>query len=165
MHKDPPNHCSSDGTSIVREVRLTDEQTSFAQELMADTDCTVDHCQELAENASMEDMLNGYERFFHDMIDGEHGSTAAYWATYVHIINRVYRELQLAVRTNDVDGDIRVLPRVVEVFFALHRPNCARWGSLFLSKLRHIWMPAPVKYLMRVLSPSDAPTNLSQMCH
>ena len=117
---------------------MTDEQTSFAQELMADTDSTVENCQELAENASMEDMLNGYERFFHDMIDGEHGSTAAYWATYVYLVNRVYRELQRAVRTNDVDGYIRVLPRVVEECFALNRPNYARWGSLFLSKLRHM---------------------------
>ena len=105
---------------------MTDEQTSFAQELMADTDSTVENCQELAENASMEDMLNGYERFFHDMIDGEHGSTAAYWATYVYLVNRVYRELQRAVRTNDVDGYIRVLPRVVEECFALNRPNYAR---------------------------------------
>ena len=117
---------------------MTDEQTSFVQELMDDTDSTVEHCQELAENASMEDILNGYERFFHDMIDGEYGSTAAYWATYVYLVNRVYRELQRAVRTNDVDAYIRVLPRVVEVCFALNRPNYARWGSLFLSKLRQM---------------------------
>ena len=89
MHQDPPNHCSSDGTNVVREVRLTDEQTSFSQELMADTDSTVEHCQGLAENASMEDMLNGYERFFHDVIDGEHGSTAAYWATYMCTLSTV----------------------------------------------------------------------------
>ena len=128
---------------------------------MADTDSTVEHCQELAENASMEDMLNGYEGFFHDMIDGEHGSTAAYWATYVYLVNRVYRELQRAVRTNDVDGYIRtgILPRVVEVCFSLNRPNYARWGSLFLSKLRH--MDASAREILDAGAFSITRTNTS----
>ncbi|KAI0232122.1 hypothetical protein LSAT2_017542, partial [Lamellibrachia satsuma] len=41
--------------------------------------------------------MTGYDSFFHDVIDGQYGITAAYWATYVYLINRVNRELQRAV--------------------------------------------------------------------
>lgn len=50
----------------------------------------------------------------------------------------MYRELQRAVRTNDVDRHICVLPSIIEIFFALNCPNYARWGSLFLHKLQNI---------------------------
>ena len=82
--------------------------------------------------------MKQYESFFHDVIDGKYGSTAAYWAIYVYLINRVYRELKRAVRTNDVEGYIRILPNIIEVCFALNRPNYSRWGSLFLHKLQQM---------------------------
>ena len=74
--------------------------------------------------------------FFHRVIKGEFGNTASYWAIYVYFINRLYRELQRAVKTNDVELYISVLHNVIETFFALNRPNYARWGSLFLHKLK-----------------------------
>lgn len=40
-----------------------------------------------------------------------------------------------AVRTNDVDSYINTLPIIVDIFFGLNRPNCARWGVLFLNQL------------------------------
>ena len=79
---------------------------------------------------------NAYEEFFHRVIKGEFGNTASYWAIYVYFINRLYRELQRAVKTNDVELYISVLHNVIETFFALNRPNYARWGSLFLHKLK-----------------------------
>lgn len=36
---------------------------------------------------------------------------------------------------NDVDGYISVFLFVLDVFFALHRPNYARWGTLFIQRL------------------------------
>lgn len=36
---------------------------------------------------------------------------------------------------NDVKGYVDVLPAVLDVFFALNRPNYARWGCLYLQKL------------------------------
>ena len=50
----------------------------------------------------------------------------------------MYRNLQRAVRTNNVRGYIEILPCVIEVFFTLNRPNYARWGSLYLQKLQSI---------------------------
>ena len=47
-------------------------------------------------------------------------------------------ELQHSIRTNDVDLYISVLPILFDIFFALNWPNYARWGSLFLHKLRSL---------------------------
>lgn len=79
--------------------------------------------------------MQGYEAYFQRLIEGSQGKLAQFWAIYVYIVNRVYRLLQRAVRTNDLDLFLRVLPCTIELFFALNRPNYARWGSLFLDKL------------------------------
>ena len=103
---------------------------------MDDSDSTVGHCQTVIENALFKDIMNKCETFFHSVMDGQYyGSTAAYWAIYVYFINRLYRELQRAVRINSVDGYIQALPSIIEAFLALNRPNYARGGSLFLHKL------------------------------
>ena len=60
---------------------------------MSDCDSSVEHCQVVSEDAAFEDLIKGYESFFHDVIDGQYGRLAAYWVTYVYLINRVYREL------------------------------------------------------------------------
>ena len=68
-------------------------------------------------------------------MDGSHGQTAQFWAIYVFLINRVHREVQRCVKMNDVDGYISAFPAMLDVFFALNRPNYARRGTLFLEKL------------------------------
>ncbi|KAK4309970.1 hypothetical protein Pmani_018437 [Petrolisthes manimaculis] len=80
--------------------------------------------------------LQKYEEFFHSVMDGSHGQTAQFWAIYIFLINRVHREVQRCVKMNDVDGYINVFPAMLNVFFALNRPNYARWGTLFLQQLR-----------------------------
>ncbi len=40
-----------------------------------------------------------------------------------------------ALRTNDVDGYISILPAMIDIFFGLNRPNYARWAVLFLDQL------------------------------
>lgn len=71
--------------------------------------------------------LQKYEDFFQTVLDGAHGSTAGFWAIYIFLINRLHRELQRCVKTNDVSGYIDVFPMMLAVFFALNRPNYARW--------------------------------------
>ncbi|ESO88713.1 hypothetical protein LOTGIDRAFT_165497 [Lottia gigantea] len=80
--------------------------------------------------------LEKYEEFFQMIIDGSQGPTAQFWATYIFLINRLHRELQRCVKTNDVNGYINVFPMILGVFFSLNRLNYARWGTLFLQKLK-----------------------------
>lgn len=117
---------------------LTDEEETLVQEICSYSSTTAEYCQTVTETTLLKNILDRYENFLHDNIEGKYGSTAAYWACYVYLINRVHRTLQRAVRTNDVDLYIRVLVCVNEVFFALNRPNYARWSSLFLCKLREL---------------------------
>jgi len=76
-----------------------------------------------------------YESFFVQVMQGELGPTAQYWCTYVFMINRLHRDLMRAVRTNNIEQYITILPAVIDIFFCLNRPNYARWGVLFLEKL------------------------------
>ena len=86
-----------------------------------------------ADNAEIfKKILDKYDEFFFGVIDGELGNTAAFWAIYVYLINRVYRNLDAAVRTNNVNSYIQILSHVVNIFFALNRPNYARWGCFFM---------------------------------
>ena len=94
-----------------------------------------EHIEQLVEDVRVINVMDRYETYLHSVMKGEYGNTAAYWATYVYFINRVYCELLCTVRTNDIEGYINVLPSVINICFSLNRPNYARWGSLFLNKL------------------------------
>lgn len=80
--------------------------------------------------------LQKYEDFFERILSGDIGSTTQFWGIYIYLINRLHRELQRCIKTNNVGGYIKVFPSVLDVFFGLHRPNYARWGTLFLQKLQ-----------------------------
>jgi hypothetical protein len=122
-------------SNFLRSIR---DEESLATELMSSNNITVEYCQDIVGNASFVNLMKRYEIFFHDVLDGKHGSTAAYWAIYVYLIHRVYRELKRAVHSNDVDGYILILSSIIEVRFALNHPNYSRWGSLFLHELQQM---------------------------
>ena len=88
-----------------------------------------------AQSEQVQVAMQCYEAYFQGLIKGSECKLAQFWAIYVYIVNRIHRLLQRAVRTNDLDLFLRVLPCTIELFFALNRPNYARWGSLFLDKL------------------------------
>lgn len=79
--------------------------------------------------------LQKYKDFFQPVLEGGLGSTARFWAIYIFMINRLHREIQKCVKTNDVNGYIEIFPTLLAVYFALNRPNYARWGTLFLQTL------------------------------
>ena len=83
---------------------------SLSMEKMSNYNIDVEHCQDVVVNVSSMDLMKKYENFF---CDGKYGGTAAYWAIYVNFINRVNRQLQRAVHTNDVDGYIHVLSSII----------------------------------------------------
>ena len=94
--------------------------------------------EELAGSEGFRKLSDDYEEFFHQTIRGKLGETASFWAVYVYLVNRLYREFQRSVRTNDVELYKQVLQSMIEVFFSLNRPNYARWGSYFLERLKHL---------------------------
>lgn len=63
------------------------------------------------------------------------GGSGAYWKKYTYIMNRVNRALHYSVTTNNVDSYVETTQSILDAFFSLTKPNCPRWGSLFLYKL------------------------------
>ena len=86
-------------------------------------------------NPAFDEYLKQYELYFNSVMGGALGPTAQYWAIYIFMVNRIHRELMRALRTNDVNSYISILPAVIDIFFGLNRPNYARWAVLFLQKL------------------------------
>ena len=71
-------------------LKLMEDEEPLATEMMSSNNITVEYCKNVVKNASFVDLMKRYENFFHDVICGKYGSTAAYWATYVYLINRMY---------------------------------------------------------------------------
>ena len=77
-----------------------------------------------------------YDEFFIGVMKGDLGPTAKFWCTYIYLVNRVYRSLVKAIRTNDVAGYMETLPHITDIFFSLNRPNYARWSVLFMAQMK-----------------------------
>ena len=90
----------------------------------------------LKSSAKLTEHLELYEKFFSKAMEGGMGPTAQYWCCYIYLINRVHRDLMRAVRTNNIEAYLQILPSMIDVFFALNRPNYAHWGVLFLERLK-----------------------------
>ena len=117
-------------------VDIPEEEIHEIQYLMSSVPSDPSSVEKYLDTPAIHRHLQVYEEFFQAVLKGSLGATAQYWAIYIFLINRLHRELQRCVKTNDVSGYLQVLPAVLEVFFALNRPNYARWGSLFFQKLK-----------------------------
>ena len=54
-----------------------DADRSLVNDVVSDSDSSVEHCQLIADNAALNDLQERYESFFQDVIAGKHGGTAA----------------------------------------------------------------------------------------
>ena len=67
---------------------IADKYQSILQEInRLSSDDTTSH-QFLAESEEFKNLLEDYEQFFHEVMNGKYGKTAAYWAIYIYFINR-----------------------------------------------------------------------------
>ena len=57
--------------------------------------------------------MGEFDVYLKKAMDEDLGPAAQYWSMYVHIVNRVNRDL---IRTNDVDGYIKILPAMIDIF-------------------------------------------------
>ena len=54
----------------------------------------------------VQEHVRKYQIYFNEALRGQLGPTAQYWTMYIYMVNRVHRELQRTVRTNDVQSYI-----------------------------------------------------------
>lgn len=84
----------------------------------------------LLETATIAALLDSYERFCDQTRHGQHGSTARFWILYIDLVH-IYLLFDRASRTNDVPLYTYALGLMCPMFFAIHKPNYARWMTLY----------------------------------
>ena len=104
---------------FIKYLEHNNDDRLLASSIMDQGDLSQEHTEQLVEDVRVINLMNRYETYLHSVMKGEYGHTAAYWATYVYFINRVYCELQRTVRTNDIEGYINVLPSVINICFSI----------------------------------------------
>ena len=104
-------------------LELSDEEYQFFQDVMNVIPEDQHQVEAHLSDPIIAEHMQKYKDFLHSVMVGSHGPTAQFWGIYVFLINRVHRELQRCVKTNDVDRYIAVFPAILDVFFALNRPE------------------------------------------
>lgn len=79
-------------------------------------------------------LLDEYERFSQETLNGNHGKTAQYWLQYTKLVS-LYLQLSRSIRTSDLDLYIVTIFEIVAVFFSFDQPNYARWLVKFHDNL------------------------------
>ena len=85
-----------------------------------------DAMQNIEASEEYKDIMTQYMDYTAATRNGDHGSTAQYWMTYVDLV-AIFHRLHRACRTNDLDLFISALREIIPIFFAANRPNYSRW--------------------------------------
>lgn len=84
--------------------------------------------------SKLSDLLDLYNSYCQETLNGQYGSTAKYWMIYIRLME-LYHLLSRATRTGDYKLYIFSLPELMKVFFAFNHHNYARWLVVFHDKL------------------------------
>lgn len=91
----------------------------------------------LEQNKVYIDFMKKYSDYRKETLQGEHGGTAQYWMIYAEI-NGIKLLIKRAIKILSVDLFIYALDKLVDLFFAVYRPNYARYMSYYVLKLLNI---------------------------
>ena len=93
----------------------------------------------LKENLSKEvlEVLQSYEDYRNDTLEGKHGKTAKFWAGYIEMVN-LYHTFSRSIREGDFHLFIHCLPKITDYFFSFNHINYARWLVRFHDNLLEI---------------------------
>lgn len=107
-----------------------------------------DLMQEIEACEEYETIMVKYMDYTESTLNGDHGSTARYWITYVELV-AIYQRFHRACRSNDVDLFVCALREIIPIFFAANRPNYSRWMVRFYLNLVNMEQTHPgVKQLL-----------------
>lgn len=87
--------------------------------------------------SKLESVLDQYDTYTQETLNGGHGYTAKFILSYVWFIE-LYQLFERAIRTSDLDLYIFAASKMCSLFFALNHQNYARWLSKNLDDLINI---------------------------
>ena len=87
---------------------LTHEMKDALNDLLSNVpqDCGTPE-QFLKTSPIFQQHMGEFDMYLKKAMDGDLGPTVQYWSMYVHMVNRLHRDLMRTLRTNYVDGYIR----------------------------------------------------------
>ena len=94
---------------------IPEEEYNTFQEVLATISSEPSQVEEHLSNPVITQYLQMYEEYFQSVLDGNLELTAKFCTLYIFLINRLHRELQRCVKTNDVIGYIKVFPNMLAV--------------------------------------------------
>lgn len=82
-------------------------------------------------------LIQCYEEYIEDTLDGKHGRTAQFYAMYIDFIN-LYHLFIKSIRVGDLDLYIYTIAKIVSLFFYYNQPNYSRWLVYYINLLQHV---------------------------
>ncbi|GFY66447.1 hypothetical protein TNIN_419531 [Trichonephila inaurata madagascariensis] len=85
----------------------------------------------------MNELINDYEIYKQQTINGEFGKTPQFYLIYINPI-QYYLTLSRSIRAGDFELFKFVLPKITNLFFVCNQPNYARWASKYYDNLMKV---------------------------
>lgn len=89
------------------------------------------------ENEDLKELMNNYDIYKQQSLNGEHGKTVQFYLIYVNLIHH-YFNLSRRIRTGDFDLFKLVLPKINNLFFICNQQNYARWTVKYYANLLRV---------------------------
>ncbi|XP_018358131.1 PREDICTED: uncharacterized protein LOC108757918 isoform X2 [Trachymyrmex cornetzi] len=82
-------------------------------------------------------LIQSYEQYTADTLEGKHGKTAQFYAMYIDFIN-LYQLFIKSIRVGDSDLYFYALGKIVCLFFYYNQQNYSRWLVYYINQLQHV---------------------------
>lgn len=82
----------------------------------------------------LEYLLEQYNKYCGETLNGKYGKTAQFWYTYIHLIQN-FLDFSRSIRTSDFEAYRSILFKMSAIFFVFNQPNYSRWTIKFHDNL------------------------------
>uniref|UniRef100_A0A6P7FYQ7 Uncharacterized protein LOC114335591 n=1 Tax=Diabrotica virgifera virgifera TaxID=50390 RepID=A0A6P7FYQ7_DIAVI len=117
-----------ENTNVTIEESVIEYLTAFSQH--KDNFPQVQHLE-------TQNLLQLYDKYTAETLEGKHGKTAQFYAMYIDFIN-LYHIFIRSIRVGDLDLYFYTLGIIVCLFFYFNQQNYSRWLVFYLNQLQHI---------------------------
>ena len=97
------------------------------------------------ENENLKELMNNYNIYKQQTLNGEHGKTAQFYLIYINLLHH-YLDLSRSIRTGNFELFKSVLPKITNIFFICNQQNYSRWTVKYSDNLQQVAETHPDLY-------------------
>ena len=120
---------------------LSEETFTLLKQLI-DTPCK-ETLNTVEQSEEFKAYFEKYNMFKSEVLSGDHGKTAQFWAKYMHVVEMILILIR-ATKENDLDLHIAALHALCPMFFAYDHTNYARYVPVYIMTLMNLDVTHPV---------------------